>query len=442
MLAIREDSDYQQLVNIKPSPKPGGLLRMLLPSKTDEPTILIATAWALFQKPRLRRLIETFRKRLEHLQHILPHAIYSLLQQPKLRLSQKEKFIKDSIATPDGDRLGISKHAKIRGISTGSNVSEQPELELKNCYLETSPQSGMDVGLVRENLARGNVQEDPVLVEYKIYGPTITGKAVTSGQVHPNVLNLARVLYSSGSDCLGTLPLRGFTDQPSEGRYAFIFDFPLEASNSEPPESLNAVLSSGTGTPWRLGRRFDIAHTLARTIGSFHLDRWIHKNISSHSLVFFKCPEDEHLQDCHPYLVGFEFSRPDTASTMRHYDGDQLKNLYRHPRIQNQDRPTFTRLHDIYSLGIVLLEIAIWQTAQRIVESVIPDAHKRTPKAVQKLYVEVAKREIPHRMDNWYLSAVLACLTPKFERQFQHAGFPRVFQQEVIENLDPEKLKV
>lgn len=158
--------------------------------------------------------------------------------------------------------------------------------------------------------------------------------------------------------------------------------------------------------------------------------------------MFFKQKESKQLLEKTPFLVGFEYSRPDSGSTLRTYDGDREKDLYRHPDIQNDDRTSFSRLHDLYALGVVLLEIALWQTVHDIVEVGFRgvDVRVLSPEKFRDYHIKLANKNIPYRMGSAYAKAVEACLSTDFEDQFSRADFTRTFHKEVIENLSPKSL--
>ncbi|KAI9663737.1 MAG: hypothetical protein M1821_007227 [Bathelium mastoideum] len=467
VIAAKDDADYKKLSPYLNQDRRNGILESSmkkdlskntgpgmfskwLPSggKMPQSSFFIASKWALFQKDRLERLLEKFRKRIDYLQQILPHAIHALLSQTSSRMSAD--WIRSVVNDPDGRRLGISKHARLRELASYADGQLPPELNLTQATIDITSNVGiLRLGSFRQQVARGNETKAQVLVEYKAYALPVNGSTdskaadVTHG-IHQNAINLARLLESSGESELGTLPFRGIVNQPSEGRVAFVFDFPLNTLSNEPPESLQTIISHTAPTPWHLDIRFRTATALASTLASFHLDRWVHKNLSSNSLVFFCDATTRQLDSHRPYLVDFEFSRPETGSTARLVDGDVAKNLYRHPDIQAVDRPAFSRMHDIYSLGVVLLEIALWQTAQSILGGAAggPDGarEKMTATQVREHYVRTARREVPHRMGSSYLRAVLACLEEENETQWTKRQFDKHFRNEVVLNLSAKAL--
>jgi hypothetical protein len=62
-------------------------------------------------------------------------------------------------------------------------------------------------------------------------------------------------------------------------------------------------------------------------------------------------------------LVGFGNFRDAEGGTLRSGDTLWEKNIYRHPRRQGQKpQDDYIMQHDIYSLGVCLLELGLWES--------------------------------------------------------------------------------
>ncbi|KAK0930908.1 hypothetical protein LTR29_016593 [Friedmanniomyces endolithicus] len=99
---------------------------------------------------------------------------------------------------------------------------------------------------------------------------------------------------------------------------------------------------------------------LASSVLYLHTVGWLHKAVHSANVIFSM--NDENLSIESPYLSGFEYSRPDSGETTKS-GFDPRWDIYRWPTIQ-ADVPRVSRsrkTYDIYSLGLLLLEIAHWQ---------------------------------------------------------------------------------
>jgi len=59
-----------------------------------------------------------------------------------------------------------------------------------------------------------------------------------------------------------------------------------------------------------------------------------------------------------------------------------------------------------------------------------------SPRDIQKIFIDVAKKRLSHHMGPAYVSAVLACLSGEFEDKTSRADFPMIFQSKVVDKLD------
>lgn len=159
----------------------------------------------------------------------------------------------------------------------------------------------------------------------------------------------------------------------------------------------------------------------------------------SESICFFrKAPQqggDSALETSSPYLVNFEFSRPLHAATRWDYDDDVERNLYRHPKRQGYPSEDFKKIHDIYALGVVLLEIGLWQTAAHIADLRDGDP---VNERVQEIFIANAKTRLDHYMGKSYREAVVTCLSGELQQAYDNlkaAEFAMMFRQEVVKKI-------
>jgi hypothetical protein len=158
-------------------------------------------------------------------------------------------------------------------------------------------------------------------------------------------------------------------------RIGFVFDKPLEEGVS--PETLPVSLFELLSSPKpRVTDRIRLAHAIANCLLYLHSVNWLHKGLRSHNIVFFPVSVDENggrstrIDWSKPYLSGFDFARPARADEMTEIPGfEPTYNLYRHPSTQSfglGPRESFRKSFDIYSLGIILVELAHWQTVDKV----------------------------------------------------------------------------
>ncbi|PPJ54324.1 hypothetical protein CBER1_06137 [Cercospora berteroae] len=147
---------------------------------------------------------------------------------------------------------------------------------------------------------------------------------------------------------------------------------------------------------------------------------FVHKNVRPDNLLGFG---DAKLGSF--FLVGFEQIRSADGMTSFRGDADWEKNLYRHPERQGLNPgERYCMQHDIYSLGVCLLEIGLWASFVLYPEGEkkpypntnllglsIQALQKKTPNGIKRLLVELATRELPGRLGELYRDVVINCLT-------------------------------
>ncbi|KAJ6035937.1 hypothetical protein N7540_000216 [Penicillium herquei] len=101
-----------------------------------------------------------------------------------------------------------------------------------------------------------------------------------------------------------------------------------------------------------------MARELGKAVNYVHTFAFVHKNIRPESVLCFEDPRGAHS---HAFLVGFDAFRAAEAGTVMGGDMTWARNVYRHPNRQGLDpSEKYTMQHDIYSLGVCLLEIGLW----------------------------------------------------------------------------------
>jgi hypothetical protein len=72
----------------------------------------------------------------------------------------------------------------------------------------------------------------------------------------------------------------------------------------------------------------------------------------------------------------------------------------------------FKKIHDIYALGVVLLEIGLWEPAVKLEKNMFSMANN--PHAVRAQLIKHAQRTLESRVGRKYKEVVLKCLTGDF----------------------------
>jgi hypothetical protein len=98
----------------------------------------------------------------------------------------------------------------------------------------------------------------------------------------------------------------------------------------------------------------------------------------------------------------------------------------------------FQKIHDIYALGVVLLEIGIWDPALKFEKDMF--ARVRNPKAVQMQLVKHARKRLEAKVGRRYMEVVLRCLTGDFgvggDDTKEDLRLQQAFRHQVIDVLE------
>ncbi|OJZ91918.1 hypothetical protein ASPFODRAFT_201759 [Aspergillus luchuensis CBS 106.47] len=244
-----------------------------------------------------------------------------------------------------------------------------------------------------------------------------TRKSALTSRVH--VRDLARLLCLvdpstfSLLKCDGVIEVR--TDQDTQ--FQFIFEVP---HGLQSPRTLRSLLAEHPRIS--LSKRVQLAKQLARSVMFVHTTGFVHKGIRPETIMIFR----KDNEDIGPsFLVGFERVRRAEAQTDKLGDLEWERNLYRHPVRQGLwSEEAFTMQHDIYSLGVCLLEMALWNSFVRndsigtttpwselaIQDAIADKDARRGGFAMKRKLVAMAKDRLPAMVGDQYTNIVLACL--------------------------------
>ena len=132
-----------------------------------------------------------------------------------------------------------------------------------------------------------------------------------------------------------------------------------------------------------LSTRVSLCVVLARCVHSFHAVNWLHKALRADNIVFISSPRPPDLSAL--FVSGFELSRPSIIDQMTEKPGfDLSKDIYRHPNTQSSQMDgNYRKSYDIYSLSVVIIEIALWKRVEDIVG--LEDLSKAKPRALREI---------------------------------------------------------
>ncbi|KAF6840357.1 hypothetical protein CMUS01_03954 [Colletotrichum musicola] len=245
----------------------------------------------------------------------------------------------------------------------------------------------------------------PVLVEWVEYDPSDPEERF----LHLRRLDdLTRMMHSASDrhPDLHTTDCVGYTDDKEHARYGLVYKCPRLPLSPAPESAAEETKGTEAATPAAatshstlftlisspdlktpdLDDRVALASTLACALWSLHSLDWLHKSLCSANILFFpSAVSAAATRDTasaavvpdvsRPYLVGFDASRPDMdAEVSVNPRNPSILDLHRDPRslgvrsltgeLEGERRGQYCKTYDIYSLGLVLLEIGLWKPLQ------------------------------------------------------------------------------
>lgn len=176
---------------------------------------------------------------------------------------------------------------------------------------------------------------------------------------------LAQMLHTSKPRHLYSPKCVGFIDdRDTNNRYGWIFEMPPGSHRNSSLKTLHEILGNSQHRP-TLTQRISLAWKLASSLLYLHTTNWLHKGFHSANIIFVF--SEGKFDSEQPILSGFEYSRPQSEQTTTRNPNPQW-DIYRWPGIQGEapTKKNSRKTYDIYSLGLVLLEIAHWKPLHQI----------------------------------------------------------------------------
>ena len=345
-------------------------------------------------------------------------------------LNSEDGMVINDIAKDRDTLAGMPTNSRILILSSikymTNLTSELPEKSIK------LDQEDIQILYARKTFMVGKLRradsnaEDDIFVEWLTYDSTWQDEHL-GRQLFNRMENLLHLSQRKTVD-FRTLLCRGFYHIPMEHRFGLVYQFP-QGLRDQIATPLIDLLTMNETVNYRkqamisLKDRFRLAYELAVSVFEFHKVGWLHKSISSFNVVFFTEELDQARLLRSPYLMGFSHSRPDQPNEYSYKSTEESRILsdYQHP--EYQEPPTglasveigsYTRYRtdfDYYSLGLVLLEIGLWN----------PLAKLRTKDDVSHTLVtqHLVERRVPYlagHVGETYRDAVKACLTDSLWR--------------------------
>lgn len=369
------------------------------------------------------------------------HELLDIQQSRSLQDQQRQsymEFVQTRNSLADIQRLSQAAHA-VKIVHTQSNIwqrANDAELEnlaaFKALYMSiladtASQPSQIKIPCSQLQFYFSNTKEgENPRATYKTDGQTerevwinwqdgIPANNNTSAPSTP-IAELAVLLMAPKPDefcippCIGYCEVQQAGSQP---RRALIFENPIGVDPQIKPVSLAHAIEHHAKPC--LADRIALAHKIAQCLLYLHAANWLHKALRSTNILFFQAPNLD-LDVRNPYVTGFDNSR---RSRFNEATGEVphigRMEVYRHPDTQSSGAILpYRKTFDIYSLGLVLVEIALWRPIVSIMG--IDETVDRSPRAtvdIQKRWLVSEPRLfkcVRGEVGNRYTNAVETCL--------------------------------
>lgn len=293
------------------------------------------------------------------------------------------------------------------------NIANKSDDRVFACLLDVLPSTA----------SRNQSEGRPVLLDYGFFqdADPETGRLPSLRRYEELCIALDQKSDDSRSRYTGTTRLLGWFVDPHRQRYAFVYEVPGPASLSirsldqlHPPQSLLSFLQHAANTISNnmpcLEDRFRLAFRLALSLLHIHAKGISHRNINSSNVVFV---DESRSTDTnampwkdgairHPLLTSFDTSAEDTPTAHRE---SFISSIYRHPMAESGKRTAYKPAYDIYSLGLILLEVGLWMPIHQFWKTKY--SHQIFKARLQTVY----SKKLAGKCGNRYMRVVEYCLS-------------------------------
>lgn len=239
----------------------------------------------------------------------------------------------------------------------------------------------------------------------------------------------------------------GYFEDEDMGRFGLVFKTPDWSSGRL--TTLNDLFrntdSNGYVIKPSLSERIVAMRTISEALEQLHRVNWLHKDLRSPNILFLKDKISGKQVFTKPIVSGFQFSQPAAEEDpTERLPNNLAANMYRHPLIQKHaGRSKFRKSHDVYSLGLLLLEIAHWKCLDQILPI---DLNKsREVHAVRKRLLTEGKwlHDVKSDVGDTIEQIIRSCLegpeafgvSADLERDEAEAKLQRAFSEQVVGRL-------
>ncbi|KAF5632085.1 hypothetical protein F52700_6604 [Fusarium sp. NRRL 52700] len=276
----------------------------------------------------------------------------------------------------------------------------------------------------------GSLGASPLIIEWRHYSSKETRENRSGIDIRVHMLAM-QLQQLSALHHTGILPCLGYFHDQKRYRYGIAFHYPRGDSAASPTSLADRLAQDQPRRIRRdLGDRLRAARCLVGTVYQMLSVNWLHKNISSSNVLLFEVEKDFYTVE-RPFLCGFDLTRRDNVmepsgklpSIYLNNFPSLNERLYWHPtRIAavpespanavgcSHPLTRYRKEFDIYSLGVVLLEIGLWCPIGRIFKDCKTEDLGIFSEELKTIYVP----ELRGRMGKVYADVVVNCLKGSF----------------------------
>ncbi|KAH6869674.1 hypothetical protein B0T10DRAFT_361787, partial [Thelonectria olida] len=318
--------------------------------------------WVAFDKTSTEKLVSEFEAWTQRTQTLLEAAWWPLSFFQTLERLQKLEEDKD--AKTVGLLRGIGVRKLLVTTPALMHSQSQAKEAIPKDFFPSSQVGAFELGTLKGS-------DGHYMAEYKQYAPG-GRSSVSDTVVRQRVLQLAALLHESpiSARTLRVLQCTHYFEETPKSQFGLVYLLPSAGVANSQPTTLASILDATykDGRP-SLTTRTRLAHKLALYLQRLHTYSWVHKSLPPESVLLF--PSDNGLSEMEkafedPRLVASEYSRQESDFSDQFGESEIKRNIYRHPTRWGQPTNRFEKIHDMYALGVILLEIGLWSRADQL----------------------------------------------------------------------------
>ncbi|KAF1978420.1 hypothetical protein BU23DRAFT_549860 [Bimuria novae-zelandiae CBS 107.79] len=312
-------------------------------------------------------------------------------------------------------------------------ASETLDVELSRSHIhiiapadpEEAPESHREEAFYQ----RPHERKTSVWIEWKTYEPPPFQSTGPDAKILERVKALAALLKENNRTdqfraphCLGYFQDSDENTGEDHCRFGLVFEKPASAHPSTRPISLHTLLTTKDIDMPSLTDRIVLMRLLSETLERLHAVNWLHKGLRSSNILFFSDCGPAEIDYANPYISGFDYSRPAMNDDLTEKPPENASaDVYRHPAVQgsgmresSSSSSSYKKSYDLYSLGVILLEMAYWKPIDTILG--IQNLEKVKPNEVLAVRKKLLDRQNPYlkyvrgHLGNMVEEVVRSCL--------------------------------